>query len=231
MIPVVIAGAAVVFLAGKYIYDRYSGKDERDEEEKRRQNQERQDREAAEFEERLSKARDYIAGFESEWRATLAGFMLVDSNIWMNYEYNVLFRNLAQLLISTSIALEMPTEQFDEIVNLKNLPYDNPKSKLARCALSRIEEFQNKKVLKIVPMGIDAVRGAYADPEILKILMKASKTHPSVTLVSDDRELRIRANQLVSEASSNPFKAVEGKRLLDAFAKYESSLNLVRSSS
>lgn len=196
---------------------------------KEKKEQEERSRKVAEFHENLLSVRHYITEFEKEWRKSISGFVLVDSNIWMNYQYDDLFRSLSQLLISSSGVLEIPAEQFDEIVNLKNLPFDNPKSKRARRALSVIEDFQNKNVLKIVPMGLDTKKGAYADPKILKILIAASKTHSSVTFISDDRELRIRANQLVRDASNGEFRAVGGKEMLDNFIKYENCLKFARS--
>lgn len=169
-----------------------------------------------ELEERLK----FLTEFELDWGKKLSGFILIDSNIWMEYDYQNFFDVLMKLLEKTSNSIVMPSEQFDEIVNLKNRPYEDRKSKQARCALSRIESFQNKRKLKIIPMGVKTEKEAYADPVILKILINKAAECSNVTLISCDRELRIRANGLVSEDSCT-FFAIDGLQTVDDFEKYK----------
>lgn len=177
-------------------------------------------------EEKIYQSKLFVENFENTWGNHLKGLVIVDSNIWMVSSYNDLFLNLEFFLEKTSSKIEMPSEQFDEILNLRKKYQGTPKSTLAVCALIRIEQFQNKNLLKIVPMGIYSDRSAYADPEIIKTLVDSSKKYSEMILISDDRELRIRANQLVAEENtSTNFICVKGSYAVEEFAKYRDALN------
>lgn len=130
-------------------------------------------------------------------------YLLIDSNIWMSYDAKELIDFILKFLIQSRLVIEMPNVQFDEIINLKNLPFDNPKSKKARTALHRIEEFQKAKCLEIVPLELDSKKGAYADPEIIRIILKMNENVKTMTFVSNDRELRIRIRQFTNHLQNN----------------------------
>ena len=150
--------------------------------------------------------RDAEAGLE---RQLIAEYLLIDSNIWMDGDYDKFFNFLLCLLKKKEIILEMPNIQFDEIVNLKNrMPFHDPKNKRARLAINRLENFQKEKRLKIVPLQLQAAKGAYADPELLKILLHLGKERESLIFISNDKELRIRARQLVEMECKTQFVAL-----------------------
>lgn len=115
--------------------------------------------------------------------------------------------------------------QFDEIINLKDLPYDNPKSRLARCALSRIEHFQKLGLVKIIPITIQSNKSAYADPDIIHYLLKSSNNYSTMTLITNDVELRIRTNQIISDRTKSNFLSVGGKELSQIISDYRTSLD------
>lgn len=121
----------------------------------------------------------------------------------MQYDSKQLIDYILEFLKQSRLVIEMPNVQFDEIINLKNLPFDNPKSKRARTALNRIEEFQKAKCLKIVPLKLDSVRGAYADPDIIRIFLQLKEKVNSMTFISNDRELRIRIRQFTDRPQNN----------------------------
>lgn len=230
MIPVLFGAVALVaaVYGGKKYYD-YSEeeKEKAEAEEKLRQAREKADA-ARHHQEEVSEAKLFIKSFESEWSEKLCNLVVIDSNIWMNYDYDDLFNSLELYLSKSNHVIKIPQVQFDEIVNLKNLPYGNVKSKLARCALSRIERLQNSNVIKIIPLGFDAEKDAYADPEIIKLLIEATDEYKNLALITDDRELRIRANQLVSDSNQNiQFQSIDGLAVQTEFKKYNDKVKFV----
>ena len=139
----------------------------------------------------------------------IAEYLLIDSNIWMDEDYTKFFGFLLNLLKKNKIGLEMPNIQFDEIVNIKKkTTFGQPKNAKARIALSRIEDFQKERCLKIVPLQLESKPGAYADPELLKILIHLGKKYQSLVFISNDKELRIRARQFVDTECETNFIAL-----------------------
>lgn len=173
-------------------------------------------------------SRKEIIGFEQSWEKRLTSLIIVDSNIWMQKEYDSFFRNLTWVMERFSSTIKMSSIQFDEIVNLKDLPYSNPKSKLARCALARIEAFQKIGLIEIIPMKFEANKYAYADPDIIKFLVDSSREYPVMTLVSDDRELRIRTNQIVKDKSKSSFLSITGQDLEKEVSSYRYNINFIK---
>lgn len=168
-----------------------------------------------------------IEEFEQSWEKRLTSLIIVDSNIWMQQDYNSFFRNLERVMTRFSSTIKMSSIQFDEIVNLKDLPYANPKSKLARCALARIEAFQKTGLIEIIPMKFEANKYAYADPDIIKFLVDSSREYSVMTLVSDDRELRIRTNQIVKDKSRTDFLSITGQDLERKLSNYCNNITFV----
>ena len=221
-LPIILyaVGAAAAAYTAKKGYDYYSEKEEEQKEKERA-------REKQEREEAILRARKGMDSFEGEWAERFSSLLLVDSNIWMNPEYDEFFSSLEWVMERFSSIISMPSKQFDEIVNLKNLPYGNPKSKLARCALGRIEYFQNRSLIRIVPMGFNAEKNAYADPDIIEILVDSLAKYTAMTLVSDDRELRIRANQILKDKEAPSFRAIEGGDIHKLIMEYQSNVEMV----
>ena len=131
-------------------------------------------------------------------------FVLIDSNIWMQQEYDPFFEQLyltmkSEPLRSRDRKLVLYGPQFDEICNIKSkFSFKHPKSKLARLALSRIEKFQEQNLLAIEPLSVESDRFAYADPLIIKLIVTTMDDQPStgVWFLTDDKELRIRVREL-----------------------------------
>lgn len=157
--------------------------------------------------------------------------IVIDSNIWMNQEYGYFFESLEWLIKDCSGTITMSRVQFDEITNLKNSPYAKPKSKGARCALSRIESFQKNGMLKFISMDIEAKKHAYADPEIIKFFVDSSKEYAIMTLVSNDSELRIRITEIIKKENQSDFLAIKGKDLFEKVKKYHEDVNFLRANS
>ncbi|RMG03038.1 MAG: hypothetical protein D6741_02835 [Planctomycetota bacterium] len=133
----------------------------------------------------------------------LKGRLIIDSNIWMNEKYDAFFVVLEQVLVDTGRKIELYGPQFDEICNIKHRTnFNSAKGRRSRLALSRIEHFQKRRILSIRPIRIDRNRFAYADPLILRLLVCAPKNNMPTCLITDDRELRIRAREICRRARS-----------------------------
>lgn len=168
-----------------------------------------------------------VLKLEEVWAERFNSLIVIDSNIWMEQEFARFFEKLEWVMEKFSSTITMSSVQFDEIINLKNLPYSNPKSKLARCALARIEHFQKQDLIDIIPMQLEASKYAYADPDIIKFLVKSSSEYSFMTLVSNDRELRIRTNQILKDKSKSKFLSITGDDLNKLISNYEQNLNFL----
>ena len=116
----------------------------------------------------------------------------------MHGDYDAFFQLLEKILRKANRKIIIYGVQFDEICNIKSShEYGSQKSKRARLAINRIENFQKNEILKIETVSIKSERWAYADPVVLKLLISLSKESHSVVFISNDKELRIRARELV----------------------------------
>jgi len=148
---------------------------------------------------------------------------IIDSNIWMTEEYEVFFAALMAALKRSSKALFLYGPQFDEICNIKKCTaYGEPRNRRARCAISRIEALQNNGLLTIKPIGIESKEGAYADPLIIMLLRTNSRLGNPVTFISNDKELRIRARQILQDEQhgSANYRIYEGDDLIRLCTNY-----------
>jgi hypothetical protein len=158
----------------------------------------------------------------------LAKCLVVDSNIWMNERYECFFTALRYAARSSGYKIALFGPQFDEICNIKSrrrrrrngllftrTKLDMTKEQRARMAINRIESLQTLGLLTIKPVTINADPRAYADPKILKVLAAASRKGDSICFVSDDKELRIRAREVLRHHSESQILILGGNELLD----------------
>lgn len=143
----------------------------------------------------------------SNW---LTPAMVIDSNIWMNERYESFFHCMKLSCILKKYKIELFGVQFDEISNIKKAAsYGDPKNARARIAINRVEALQKVNLLRVVPISIDAKRGAYADPLIVTVLAQQSREGKRCTFFSDDKELRVRVRQHFSDYSEADWQIVE----------------------
>ena len=146
--------------------------------------------------------------------------ILLDSNIWMGPEYESFFIFLREQLRSNDKKIVLYGPQFDEICNIKKKTYyKTPKNVRSRIAINRIEDFQLNELLTIKPLTIDAERGAYADPLIIKMVLGLLENNEKVVFISDDKELRIRIRGLSEDKKKNCV-VVPGTDLIDKAKSY-----------
>ena len=166
-----------------------------------------------------------ILEFDTLWKDRLSSLLIIDSNIWMNEEHEALFEELEWIMGKYLSTLKMSSIQFDHIVNLKHLPDENSQNVLAKCAFLRIETLQTKGLIDIIPMQVTA--SEHADSDIIAFLVEASKTNPTTTLLSDDKALIIRANQIMNDKSTSDFMSITGTDLYIAINNYHENLEFI----
>ena len=182
--------------------------------ERQRQEQEAQ-KERQRQEQEAQKKRELAVKNEAErvvekFSKYLTPCFIIDSNIWMNEDYESFFNLLIFLCRRHAYKLKLFGPQFDEISNIKKTSkYETAKNKRARLAISRIERFQKARCLSILPITIDAKPGAYADPLIVELITNQTRNGVECTFISDDKELRILVRQYLLDNSRAKWKIVE----------------------
>ena len=146
--------------------------------------------------------------------------MIIDSNIWMDEDYDSFFECVRLACIRKNYEIELFGVQFDEIANIKKTSsYGEVRNRRARLAINRIEYLQKARLLRVVPVTVDAKRGAYADPLIVKVLASKSREGKECTLFTNDKELRVRARQVLSDYSEADYQIVEIANYMGTYEK------------
>jgi hypothetical protein len=141
--------------------------------------------------------------------------IIIDSNIWMNKEYDSFFDMFLVILKVYNKKIELLDVQFDEICNIKSKnSYDSQQGASARCAIGRIEKFQCEDLLSNTNLKIDSQKNAYADPILIKCALKYIEDGTKVTIISDDAELRIRTRSFAGDKKDN-IVITSGKDLIE----------------
>lgn len=142
--------------------------------------------------ERAKEARKLIDTLDAEWKLKSQPYILIDSNIWMDASIDDFFVNFFEFIKEANLKVTIPDEQFDEIVNLKNKPYKEEKSKLARLAMARIETYLDSKLLHMKLKSHVADTNAYLDVIIIKNVIEKAKNGVNVFLFTKDKEIILR---------------------------------------
>lgn len=146
---------------------------------------------------------------------------IIDANVWMNQSYDPFFKTLSEVLRLSKRTLVIYGEQFDELSNLKRkTTFNDTTNHFARMAISRIEKMQIAGCVRIQAENIVSRKGAYADPFIIRLLASSSKRGESCSLFSDDRELRIRVRQVLTDSDLKEWEVVDVAELLDDCKNY-----------
>ena len=129
---------------------------------------------------------------------------IIDSNIWMDDSKRVNdFFVLLGAACNRGCKFILAGWQFDEIVNVKKRgAYESKSGKKARLAISRIEKFQVDGHLNIDKISVDAKRGVYSDPLIVKVAVDTIKKNKRCVIITNDVELRIRVRSLTTDEAN-----------------------------
>lgn len=137
--------------------------------------------------------------------------LIIDSNIWMKPECEPIFEVLLRLKRSCVII----GDQFDEITNKKDrTKYDTDENKRARLAIDRIERLQEADLCEIHDLAFAPNKSALADPGILKFAASEMGQKRFVTIVTDDKELRVRSKAILKKQAPNLHRVLKGSDLL-----------------
>ena len=189
------------------------------ESEQQRQESERQRQETARRAEQERKKRQQLVeeahGLLHE--CICSNLSIIDSNIWMNKEYACFFVALRIVLTTENARITLPRLQFDEICSIKRkTDYGDERNSNARYAIQCIEQFQEAGLLDI-QMNVSSQRDGHADPEIIRLLLRASEPGKTVYLATDDVELRIRAREAARKVPKTQLRIIGLSARLPAF--------------
>jgi hypothetical protein len=141
--------------------------------------------------------------------------LVIDSNIWMNEQYEVFFKALKIAAQEMKFKIALPGAQFDEICNIKKRTgYGELNNQRARLAITRIEQALKEDWLRINSISIDSDKAAYADPLLVKIIRSALNLGQRVCFLSDDVELRVRIRAQMADLTPETWAIVEMQTIL-----------------
>ena len=83
-----------------------------------------------------------------------------------------------------------------KLYNLKKKQHKN-NIRTFSLALKRVEKLTEMKLLEIPDITYEPRKGAYADTEFIKILLKEENENHKVLFITEDRDLRIRLSHLL----------------------------------
>lgn len=164
-----------------------------------------------------SKEKSFISNYEIKFSLEdmikASEYLIIDTNIWIDQYANVFFKKLETFLKKYGKKVYIPGFQLSELIHLKNKLSTNSDDKNEKIdlALERIERLQRmqlqqkqgdegKDLVDIDQFSIMSKWESYADPRIISTLLeKKGKMGESVCLITNDRELRIRARQILKD--------------------------------
>jgi hypothetical protein len=130
---------------------------------------------------------------------TASNRLLIDTNIWLTPGYHNGLRMLASCAVDQGMSLVMLGPEFEEIVRLK-ASRDRAKAAAAREAMRLVGQLQTAERLRIERMAEDHVAGAYFDRVAVRLVDRELQSGRTVTVITDDAELRIRLLGRAGEA-------------------------------
>ncbi|MDF7826005.1 hypothetical protein P4B35_18385 [Pontiellaceae bacterium B12227] len=139
--------------------------------------------------------------------------LLVDTNIWMDEDCEGLLAALEITCRIQGVNITVPGVQYNEICKKKKDKSSGEDGKrLGRIAHRRIEQFHEKGLLHFV--NLTAHPGhTYADPVLVKHIIDQVKKGVRSTLITNDRDLRIRAKESLSSYSRATWEVIGSEKL------------------
>ena len=149
--------------------------------------------------------------------------LYIDSNIFMAQSNVGVERFFNEIQEYPNIYITMPTEQYEEIYNLKNSDIE-VKAKPARNAFRIIEKLFDSKHLNIRELKDEPNKvKAYADPVFIKMITENLKEQKKVYFITEDKDLKIRLKSKVESEKLN----IENLVICSFETLYEDKENLV----
>ena len=138
--------------------------------------------------------------------------LIVDSNIWMddNPQYENFIIVFRFLLIQFNICYTFYGPQFDEICNIKKrTEYGESANQRSRTAINRIDKLSDQNLLQIAQINFESKNPGHVDPLLINLLLMDAKRGKSVSLLSNDVELRVRAREKLKEHNFNYYRILK----------------------
>jgi hypothetical protein len=129
--------------------------------------------------------------------------LYVDSNIFMAEPNKAIDRFFNEFTAYDNIKITMPTEQYEEIYNLKKSD-EQSNSKAARDAFRRIEKLVDSKYIDILGLkDMPDDSSSYADPIFIKMITEDLKNEKPVYFITEDKDLKIRLKSKIESEQLN----------------------------
>ena len=162
-------------------------------------------RQAREAQNRLDRAREL-----NDVRKTIGdGTIVFDTNVWMgsDYEFSVVPKTLHY---ASSIAIQVLVlkSTIDELDNMRSRKDHADDGAAMRDAFRRVEELEKNVALKIEQLDLRPKRGAYFDADIVRTIDEHVCSATFLTIVTQDRPLRIRLRSVVDQRNGQDFVQV-----------------------
>jgi hypothetical protein len=140
----------------------------------------------------------------------LVDCLLVDSKMWMSDEYGGFFYVLEQACREKiGHTLVMDDLQFDEICGIGRSSEDaGNQNHHARLAIERIEQFQKKGLLTISSAALNTEPALAGEPLVIRQIDAAAKVGKAITVVTADRDLRIRVRKYLYKSRNAKIEIV-----------------------
>ena len=108
------------------------------------------------------------------------------------------WEHLAYCCLKNQRKIIIPSEVYDEIINLAKNSNNNQTRYSARRAKQLLLELDNKNLLSIYTLGVNRNKASYADPVLIQVCKAIIKNDLSCYLLTNDTDLTIRARHIVN---------------------------------
>jgi hypothetical protein len=105
---------------------------------------------------------------------------------------------------------------------------DEDKAYKARSALSRMETLQQAGMLLLLGLSSTSRQPRHTDAVIIEILRETPESVGDLKLISEDRDLRMRATQLVNDRFKDRFSALTATEVLERAVRYLKAKRLLK---
>lgn len=137
-----------------------------------------------------------------------AGILLLDTCVWENAEYSDLFDTLQSMCVEQNRKISILREVYLEIINHGNTE-DAEAQARSRAAKRFIERLITNDCVNIEDDAISNTEKhnqVYADPAMLKFALTCAEKGSECTIITDDRDLRIRIKSQLNKIKSSSVK-------------------------
>ena len=132
------------------------------------------------------------------FRALLRDVLVIDTSVWLNEKYAGFFNALSIVLAANNKKLLLFDKQGDEILMTAQKTFEiDGQATAVRDALSPLRQFMDNNL--IIRDPLDSSDEFADEPLLIKLMVCAAKKSHNVILISDSRELIVRARMILKD--------------------------------